>query len=86
MSVTNTGSAPIDGWELAWLFPDGQQIGQLWGGSYQQTGPAVMVTNAAWNGAIPAGGSAGLGFLASWTGSNSAPTTFTLNGTACEIG
>jgi endo-1,4-beta-xylanase len=86
VTIANTGTAPIDGWELAWSFPDGQQITQLWNGAHQQAGPAVTVTNAAWNGTIPAGGSAGFGFLASWTGSNAAPTSFTLNGTTCTAG
>ncbi|MEU8665035.1 cellulose binding domain-containing protein, partial [Actinoplanes philippinensis] len=50
-----------------------------------QSGAAVTVTNATWNGSVPAGGSTSLGFLGSWTGSNPVPAAFTLNGTACTV-
>ena len=48
-----------------------------------QSGSAVTLTNAAWNGSIPAGGSQQIGFNGSHTGTNTAPTSFTLNGTTC---
>jgi len=51
-----------------------------------QSGTSVTATNASWNGALAAGGSASFGFLASSTGTNAAPTAFTLNGTACAVG
>lgn len=81
--ITNTGTAPLTGWSLAWQFTGGQRITQLWNGTVRQDGAAVTVTNAAWNGALAAGGSASFGFLGSWTGSNPAPAAFTLDGTAC---
>jgi endo-1,4-beta-xylanase len=85
VTVTNTGGAPVDGWELAWSFPDGQEVSLLWNGEYRQAGPDVTVTNARWNGTIAPGGSAGFGFLGRWTGANTAPTAFTLNGTPCTV-
>ena len=54
-----------------------------WSGVYSQTGAAVTVTNAAWNGTIPAGGSVDIGFNGSHTGTNARPTAFTVNGAAC---
>ncbi len=83
VKVTNTGSAAISGWTLAWQFGGGQTISQLWNGSVTQNGNAVTVKNASWNGSLAAGGSASFGFLAGWTGSNPVPAAFTLNGTAC---
>ena len=50
---------------------------------YSQTGSAVTVTNAAWNGTVPAGGSTSIGFNGSYSGTNSAPTGFTVNGAPC---
>lgn len=38
-----------------------------------------------YNGSLPSGGSVSAGFLASWSGSNAVPTSFTLNGTACNV-
>jgi hypothetical protein len=86
VTVTNTSSTPVNDWRLAWSFTGGQQISQLWGGQYQQTGADVTVTNEPWNGTIAGnGGSVSLGFLASWQGSNPTPSGFTLNGTACTV-
>ena len=71
--VRNTGSAALAGWSLAWTFPGDQQITNLWNGSYTQTAAAVAVTGASYDSSIPAGGTATVGFTASYTGSNSAP-------------
>lgn len=85
VDIINNGSAPIDGWTLEWAFPGNQQITNLWGGSYTQNGASVAVTNLSWNAIIGAnGGSVGFGFNLSYSGSNDVPTSFTLNGVACE--
>ena len=55
----------------------------LWSGAFTQTGSAVAVTNAAWNGTIQPGGSVELGFNGSHTGTNPKPAAFTLNGSTC---
>ena len=46
----------------------------------------MTVTNLSWNGSVPAGGSVSVGFNGTYTGSNPAPTAFTVNGTACATG
>ncbi|MCO8270287.1 endo-1,4-beta-xylanase [Actinoplanes sp. TRM 88003] len=81
--VTNTGSTAWTSWTLGWQFAAGQQITQLWNGSAAQSGAAASVTNAGWNGAVAPGASASFGFLGSWTGSNPAPTSYSLKGTIC---
>jgi hypothetical protein len=43
------------------------------------------VTNASYNGTIAPGGNTNFGFNGTWNGSNSSPTSFTLNGGACSI-
>jgi Glycosyl hydrolase family 12/Cellulose binding domain len=73
--VHNTGSAALAGWGLGWTFPGNQQITNLWNGSYTQTGAAVTVTSASYDSSIPAGGTATVGFTASYSGSNSAAAT-----------
>ncbi|WP_247676601.1 cellulose binding domain-containing protein, partial [Micromonospora sp. M51] len=65
LTVSNTGSAPIAGWTLGWIFTDGQQVNQLWGGTHTQTGAAVTVRDSGWNGALAAGASTTAGFLGS---------------------
>ena len=73
--VRNTGPAALAGWSLAWTFPGDQQITNLWNGSYAQTAATVAVTSASYDSSIPAGGTATVGFTASYTGSNSAPAS-----------
>jgi cellulose 1,4-beta-cellobiosidase len=70
---------------LAWAFANGQMITQLWNGSYTQSGGSVIVTNVSYNGTIAAGGNTSFGFNGSWSGTNSVPSTFKLNGVTCSI-
>jgi endo-1,4-beta-xylanase len=85
VKIANTGTSAVSSWSLAWQFTGGQRITQLWNGAAAQNGTAVTVTNASWNGAIPAGGSTSFGFLGSWAATNPIPAAFTLNGTTCSI-
>ena len=83
VTINNTGSTTINGWTLRWTFANGQTITQLWNGNYTQSGGTVSVTNLSYNGTIAPGGNTNFGFNASWNGSNSAPTSLTLNGQIC---
>lgn len=85
VTILNTGSSAINGWNLAWNFPGNQTITNLWSGSHTQTGKAVTVSNLGYNASIPAGGSTSFGFNANYSGSNALPTAFTLNGAACTV-
>jgi len=88
LTINNTGTSAINGWSLQFSFANGQTITQLWNGSFTQTGSAVTVTNASYNGSIAAGAtlSSAPGFNGSLTGTtNTAPSTFTLNGTTCSV-
>ncbi|WP_198166808.1 cellulose binding domain-containing protein, partial [Micromonospora rifamycinica] len=85
VTIRNTGTSAISGWNLRWSFANGQQVNQAWGGTYTQSGAQVTVTNAGWNGTIAAGGSANFGFISTWSGGNTAPTAFTLNGQECSV-
>jgi lysophospholipase L1-like esterase len=85
VAVTNLGD-PVTGWTLGWSFPSGQTVTQLWNGVVSQSGAAVTVRNAGYNGSLGTGASASFGFNGSWTGSNPVPTAFTLNGVACTGG
>jgi len=87
ITITNTGSTVINGWSLRFSFANGQIITQLWNGTYTQSGSAVTVTNVSYNGNIPAGAtiSSVPGFNANWSGTNTAPTAFTLNGVTCSV-
>jgi len=85
VTVKNNGAATIDGWELIFSFPGDQQITNLWCAQYTQSGATVTVTNEAWNGTIPPGGTVSFGFNLSYSGSNAKPTAFKLNGVPCRV-
>jgi cellulose 1,4-beta-cellobiosidase len=89
VKITNNGSSAIQGWTLGWSFANGQQITGSWNATVSQSGANVTASNPAsnWNGTIGAnGGSASFGFQATHTGTNAVPTSFTLNGVACNGG
>jgi endo-1,4-beta-xylanase len=78
--VTIACTQNIAQWTVGWTFLNGQKVGQLWNGSFTQTGAQVTATNASWNARITPGAPVTFGFIASWTGTNDAPTAFTING------
>ncbi|MBQ1095277.1 cellulase family glycosylhydrolase [Streptomyces sp. b94] len=83
IAVRNTGTAPISRWTLTFAFADGQTIANMWGGTPAQNAGAVSVVPASYTTTIPAGGAVTLGFTGEKGGTNTAPTGFSLNGTAC---
>jgi len=84
--VTNNGTSALSGWNLRFTFANGQQVQQGWSATWSQSGTAVTATNAAWNGSLAPGASVDIGFNGSHSGTNNAPTAFTLNGSACTTG
>lgn len=81
VTITNNGTATINGWTVAWTFPGDQQITSAWNATVTQSGAAVSATNMSFNTTIPPGGSTSFGFQGTWTSNDSSPTAFTLNGT-----
>src|SRR5579863_3131048 len=83
VNITNNGPA-ITSWTLGYAYTGNQQLAQGWSGTWSQSGENITVTSASWNGSLATGGSASIGANFSYTGTNTAPTAFTLNGTACN--
>jgi len=75
--VTNTGLGTLNGWQLGWTFPGSQAINNLWNGSYTQSGANVTVTNTSYDGTLAPGASTTVGFTATYSGSNAAPSSVT---------
>ncbi|MFI0818193.1 endo-1,4-beta-xylanase [Streptomyces sp. NPDC021098] len=86
VTVKNTGSSPVDGWQVAWAYPSGQRVTSAWNATVTQSGAQVTAANAPYNATIGAGGSVSFGFNGAWSGANTAPAAFTLNGAACATG
>ncbi|MFE9313113.1 PHB depolymerase family esterase [Streptomyces sp. NPDC006706] len=85
ITVTNTGTAPIDGWALAFTLPAGQTITSGWNATFSPTSGAVTARNVAYNSTLAPGASTTLGFQANHTGNTGNPASFNLNGTACQM-
>ncbi|MFY1671854.1 glycoside hydrolase family 6 protein [Plantactinospora sp. WMMB334] len=80
--VTNNGPA-INGWTLTFTVGSNVRLSNGWSGVWSQSGTQITVGNAAWNGSLPTGGTASVGFQGTYSGTLSAPTGYTLNGNAC---
>jgi uncharacterized protein (DUF1800 family) len=76
ITITNSGTATMNGWNVTWTFANGQNIYQNWEGSLVQMGVNESVTNLSYNGTIAPSASRTFGFLATWNLVNSAPTMF----------
>ncbi|HEX3047738.1 MAG TPA: cellulase family glycosylhydrolase [Bacillota bacterium] len=86
VTIINNTTAALNGWTLAFTFPGNQAITNLWSGTYTQSGASVSVKDGGFNANIPAsGGTVNFGFNLNYSGSNAKPTSFTLNGTACQV-
>ncbi len=64
-TVTNPGAAATAGWNVGFSWPGTQAITQIWSASATQSGAAVSVTNASYDGSLAAGGSTTFGLLGS---------------------
>jgi hypothetical protein len=82
ITITNLGS-PLTSWTLGYSYAGNQQVTQGWNGTWTQSGKNVTVTNASYNGSLATGGTVSPGANFSYSGTNTAPTAFTLNGVAC---
>ncbi len=75
VTVTNSGTSPINGWTVRWTFSNGQTVTQGWGGIYTQSGAEVTVRNQAWNGVLGPGASTTTGFIGTWNNATNAVPT-----------
>ncbi|MEU8040187.1 cellulose binding domain-containing protein [Streptosporangium sp. NPDC049078] len=83
IDITNHG-APVSGWTLSFSWPrTWQSLGSGWGAVWTQDGQDVQVVNESGNGSLPTGASATIGFVGNYSGPNTLPAVFTLNGTVC---
>jgi chitodextrinase len=75
VAVTNNGTAPTNGWKVAWTWGGSQQISNVWNGVLVSNGqPGVVITNAGYNGSVAPGGNTSFGFQAGYSGTNGSPT------------
>ena len=77
ITIQNTGTTAVNGWNLTWTWAGNQKITQSWASSYSQSGANAKLTNASYNAAIATGATiTGIGFNASYSGTNTSPSAF----------
>ncbi|MEV4314740.1 glycoside hydrolase family 6 protein [Actinocrispum sp. NPDC049592] len=86
VTVRNLGDAIDNGWTLDWDFSGDQRITNAWSSTTTQSGQHVMAKNPDWAKSLALGASSTFGFQATYSGTNSVPNVFRLNGTPCTGG
>jgi len=66
--TVKAGSSALSRWSVGLTLPSGAGISSLWSGTASATTGAVTVTNAGYNGTVPAGASTSFGFTATGSG------------------
>ncbi|TDB83228.1 cellulose binding domain-containing protein, partial [Actinomadura sp. 7K534] len=82
LTITNLGPS-VDAWTLTYAYGGNQRLANGWNGRWSQSGGTVTVTNESWNGSLATGAAVQVGAQFTYSGTNTAPSGFTLNGTAC---
>jgi cellulase/cellobiase CelA1 len=75
LTIRNTGSLAINSWTLAWTFSGNQRITNAWGLTWTQSGQSVTARSVDYTSRIPVSGSVTAGFQATYSGTNSPPTS-----------
>jgi hypothetical protein len=85
IAIQNTSPSAWTSWSLSFTFPaSGQTVTRGWNGTFTQSGQNVTVTNLSYNSSVAANASVTPGLNGSWSSSNPVPTSFTVNGNACN--
>ncbi|MFF7946127.1 glycoside hydrolase family 48 protein [Streptomyces griseorubiginosus] len=84
VTITNRGTDAIDGWTMTYAYTGNQKLMNGWNGVWSQSGQNISVKDAGYNGKIAAGASTSTGAQFSYSGTNTAPGSFSVNGTVCN--
>lgn len=83
LAIQNDSAEPVDGWKLEITFA-GLKTVNGWNGTYTADGDHLTITNAVYNGSIPAGGAVVIGCNLG-VNEEMKITDARLNGVACEV-
>jgi hypothetical protein len=83
IDITNQGDA-LDGWKLTYSHSGNQKLASGWSAKWSQSGQQVTVENENWNRTLASGASVNVGAQFTYSGTNTDPTAFSLNGTPCN--
>ncbi|RAG86699.1 cellulose 1,4-beta-cellobiosidase [Streptacidiphilus pinicola] len=83
ITIKDTGTTAIDNWVLTYSYAGNQTLSSGWNGTWSQSGKNVTVTAPGYAASIAAGASYTTDANFSYSGANTAPTVFAVNGTVC---
>jgi len=83
VTVKNTGSSAMNGWTVGATLPSGQTVGQVYNGTFTQSGQSVTIKNQSYNGNVAPGATVSTGMQIAWTSDDGPATNLTLNGSSC---
>ena len=83
VTIANLGTS-VDDWTYVFELPPGQQVVNLWNGSFTQSGRQGTVRAADWNRSLPTGTTTTFGFQFDHTGDAGVASGGQLNGAACK--
>ncbi|GAB2901278.1 glycoside hydrolase family 6 protein [Streptomyces mayteni] len=84
VTINNVGDTATTNWTLAYAYSGNQRLQSGWNGTWSQSGQNVTVRDAGWNARIAAGSSVTASANFSYSGTNAAPTSYSVNGIACN--
>ncbi|MEV4532588.1 glycoside hydrolase family 9 protein [Asanoa sp. NPDC049518] len=86
LDITNTGTAPVNGWTARFAFAGDQQLREAWLAQASQAGAVLTARNESHNSRIQPGATVMFGFNATQSSSyaNPAPSLVTVNGSRCS--
>jgi hypothetical protein len=82
VTIKNLGSA-WTGWTLGYSYAGAQKLASGWSATWAQSGTAVTAASLSWNSAVATNASVNIGAQFTYSGTNTSPTSFTINGTVC---
>jgi signal transduction histidine kinase len=83
MTLTNTGTQVIDGWQMTFTFTNAQKITNSWGAAFTQNGGHITADGTSSISRIAPSKSVTFGFQATRNGPNPIPASFLVNGVRC---
>jgi hypothetical protein len=86
VSITNTGTAAVDGWTLTFAAGGDQRVTTSWNAGFTQTGTDIVLTAERWNRTVAPGATVTAGLLGRWKTTNAPARSAALNGAACTVG
>ncbi len=70
--ITNTGAAPVNGWNVSWQYSGNNRLTSNWNANFTGTNP-YSATNLSWNGSIAPNQTIEIGFQGSMSGTPEIP-------------